>query len=110
MSSFPVIETVTRDELKRGLADGSILLLDVREPNEYAAGHIPGARLFALSTFDPAALPAPEPGRRIVFSCRSGGRTQKALALAQAGGRTDVTTHYAGSMLDWLAAGEPVEI
>jgi rhodanese-related sulfurtransferase len=30
------------DELKAGLADGSILVVDVREPHEFAAGHIPG--------------------------------------------------------------------
>ncbi|MGH6867908.1 MAG: rhodanese-like domain-containing protein, partial [Methylocella sp.] len=37
------VENVSIDELKKGLADGSILLVDVREPNEYAAGRIPGA-------------------------------------------------------------------
>ncbi len=104
-----MFETVTREELKAGLAAGSIVLLDVREPNEFAAGHIPGATNFPLSGFDPARLPR-ENGKKIVFSCRSGQRTQRAIEMARLGGRADANTHYAGSMLDWVGAGEPVEL
>jgi rhodanese-related sulfurtransferase len=103
-----MLETVTRDELKQGLAEGRILLLDVREAHEFAAGRIPGAVNFPLSSFDPARLPR-ENGKRIVFTCRSGQRTQRAIEMARLGGRRDADTHYAGSMNDWLAAGEPVE-
>ena len=103
------VENVSRSELKEGLADGSIVLVDVRDPNEYAAGHIPGARLNALQSFDPSALPAAEPGKRVVLSCRSGKRSLVALELARAAGRTDLTAHYGGGMLDWNAAGEPIE-
>jgi rhodanese-related sulfurtransferase len=104
-----MVDVVTREELKKGLADGSIVLLDVREPNEYAAGHIPGAIPFPLSRFDPAKLPREE-GKRVVFSCRSGQRTLQAIEMARLGGRKDANTHYAGSMHDWLAAGETVEL
>ncbi len=104
-----MVEIVTREELKQGLADGSIALIDVREPNEYAAGHIPGAILLPLSRFDPALLPN-EPGKRVVFNCRSGQRTLRAIEMARLGGRRDACAHYAGSMNDWLAAGEPVEV
>jgi rhodanese-related sulfurtransferase len=106
MSSI-IVEEVTLDEVKRGLADGSIILVDVREPNEWAAGHIEGAVLHPLSTFDVANLPK-EPGKRIVFQCRSGKRTLQALERAQAGGRSDIKAHFGGSMLAWEAAGEPV--
>ena len=44
-----MVEVVTREELKKGLADGTVVLIDVREPNEYAAGHIPGAASLPLS-------------------------------------------------------------
>jgi rhodanese-related sulfurtransferase len=104
-----MVDVVTREELKKGMADGSITLLDVREPNEFAAGHIPGAISFPLSSFDPARLPN-EPGKRVVFNCRSGQRTLRALDMARLGGRKDITAHYAGSMNDWVAAGEPVEV
>ena len=103
-----MVEIVSRDELKKGLADGSITLIDVREPNEYAAGHIPGSILLPLSRFDPAQLPR-EAGKRIVFSCRSGQRTLRAIEMAQLGGRKDACAHYAGSMADWIANDEPVE-
>lgn len=109
MSDTFTVQNVSRDELKKGLADGSIALVDVREPNEFADGHIPGAQLNALQSFDPSALPPEQAGRRIVFSCRSGKRSLVALERARAAGRTDITAHYAGGMLDWNAAGEPIE-
>lgn len=103
------VENVSRDELKKGLADGSIVLVDVREPNEYAAGHIPGAILNPLQSFDPKALPQTA-GKRVVLSCRSGRRSLTALELAQKAGRSDVTAHYPGGFQDWANAGERVEV
>ena len=46
------IEDVSLEDLKRGLANGSIVLVDVREPNEWDAGRIPGALFNPLSAFD----------------------------------------------------------
>jgi rhodanese-related sulfurtransferase len=103
------VENVDRDELKRGLADGSILLVDVREPNEFAAGRIPGSMLNPLQSFDPKALPR-APGKRVVISCRSGRRSLTALELAQKAGRDDVRAHYPGGFQEWANAGEEVEI
>lgn len=105
----PEVENVPIDELKKGLADGSILLVDVREPNEYSAGRIPGAILNPLQSFDPAALPR-APGKRVVLSCRSGKRSLTALALAQQAGRADVRAHYPGGFQEWSNAGEKVEV
>jgi rhodanese-related sulfurtransferase len=99
--------TVTRDAVKAGLADGSIILIDVREADEFAASHIPGAISVPLSTLDPAKLPKQD-GKRVVLYCHSGRRAGLAQAEAEAAGRTDITAVYAGSMNDWLAAGEPV--
>ena len=96
---------VDRETLKRGLADGSIVLVDVREPQEYAAGHIPGALSLPLSTFDPSQLPD---GERVVLSCGSGVRSARALAIAQHEGR-DIREHYKGGFKEWVGAGEPVE-
>jgi rhodanese-related sulfurtransferase len=55
--SAPIVENVSIEEVKKGLADGSIALIDVREQNEWDDGHIAGAILNPLSTFDPDALP-----------------------------------------------------
>lgn len=94
------------DDIKQGLADGSILLVDVREPHEFAAGHIPGSLSHPLSTFDPAALPEAE-GKRLVFSCAAGVRSRHALAAAQAAG-LPVDAHYAGGFKDWALRRETV--
>jgi rhodanese-related sulfurtransferase len=95
------------DAVKAGLADGSILIVDVREPHEFAAGHIPGSLSMPLSRFDPQALPHGN-GRRIVFSCAAGVRSMHAIAAAQNAG-FDLHEHYRGGFKDWLVQGEPVE-
>lgn len=94
------------DEVKEGLADGSITLVDVREPQELAAGHIPGSISHPLSSFDPQALRG-LPGR-IVFSCAAGVRSVRAIELAQAAG-LDADAHYRGGFKEWSVLGEPVE-
>jgi rhodanese-related sulfurtransferase len=94
-----------RQDVKQGLADGSIVVVDVREPHEFAAGHIPGAVLNPLSAFDPSALPS---DKRVVFSCAAGVRSLRAIEFAQAAGR-DIREHYKGGFKDWAAAGEPIE-
>jgi rhodanese-related sulfurtransferase len=105
-ASRPPVEVVSREEVKQGVRDGSIALVDVREADEYAAGHIPGSQSMPLSTLDPDALPR---DKRVVFSCNSGRRTLRALDAVQAAGRTDVTAHYQGSFNEWKAAGEPID-
>lgn len=101
------VKELDREAVKRGLANGSILLVDVREPHEFEAGHIPGAVSMPLSVFDPAALPM-QAGRNVVFSCNSGMRTLIAIERAKAAG-LDFDTHYRGSFKDWVASGEPVQ-
>ncbi|GJD76037.1 rhodanese-like domain-containing protein [Methylobacterium goesingense] len=100
-----------RDTIKAGLADRSLLVIDVREPHEFAQGHIPGAVPHPLSTFDTGAVAAliARDGRRPVFSCMSGVRSVHALAAAQNAG-LPIEEHYAGGFKDWAGSGEPVEI
>jgi len=96
-------------ELQQGLADGAVTLVDVREQDEWNAGHIKGAHFLPLSKFDPAKLPAPEPGKKIVIYCRSGRRSVTAMEQARLGRRRDVNTHFGGGVLAWIAAGLPTE-
>lgn len=103
----PSVENLDFDDIRQGLADNSILLVDVREPNEWEAGHIPGSILMPLSTFDATEIPDPQ-DRRIVLSCRSGRRSLTAAASAHEVG-VPVDAHYAGGFLDWVNQGGPVE-
>jgi len=98
---------LTPAEVREGLADGTILLVDVREPNETAAERIPGAVHVPLSRF--AVEPLPNPGtKRLVFSCRSGQRSQQAAAAAQRSG-LPFEEHMQGGILAWKAAGFDIE-
>lgn len=99
------IQDIDPRDVARMLAEHSIVLIDVREPQEYAAERIPGALLFPLSSFDPAALPEHE-NRDIVFHCGSGIRSAKAVsACATAGLVCD--RHMRGGIQAWKAAGLP---
>jgi rhodanese-related sulfurtransferase len=89
------------------LANDSIILIDVREPNEYAQSRIPGAILVPLSDFDPHSLPEAN-GKRIVFHCGIGGRSARAVAACQAAG-VAIDSHMKGGIQAWIAAGLPVE-
>src|SRR3712207_346911 len=104
--SGPVVVDLDRETVKRGMQEGSILLVDVREPHEFAAGHIPGSVSMPLSTFDPNAIPS-EPGKRVVFSCAAGVRSARAAEFAQAFGR-DIREHYKGGFKDWAMSGEEI--
>lgn len=93
-------------DVARRMAERSILLVDVREPDEYAAERIHGALLYPLSTFDPRALP--NTGNiRIVFQCGSGMRSAKAMAAAGTAG-ISIAGHLAGGIKAWKKAGFPV--
>lgn len=99
------IKNLDADEVARLLKEDAIVLIDVREPSEYAAERIHGAVLFPLSTFDPAALPD-SGGRAVVFQCRSGGRSANAVAACQSAGLLH-DSHLKGGIQAWKAAGLP---
>jgi rhodanese-related sulfurtransferase len=102
----PTIFDLDRETVKRGLADGSIVVVDVREPQEFAAGHIPGSVSLPLSAFDPGAIPN-EPGKRVVFSCAAGVRSARILEFLQSMG-LEHREHYKGGFKDWAQAGEEI--
>lgn len=93
--------------LSKMLADGSALLIDVREPDEFAAEHIKGAINAPLSNFVPADVSNPA-GRTIVLQCAGGKRSGIALDRC-ASARSGINTHLAGGIAAWIAAGLPVE-
>jgi rhodanese-related sulfurtransferase len=77
-----------------------LVLIDVREPFEYFAGHFAGARNIPMGQLE-QRLGELSPRDRNVFVCRIGERSAKALALAQAAGH-DAATHLQGGMVAWV--------
>lgn len=102
-TNIPANSTVTANVVHEWLADDSVLLIDVREAEEHADEHIPGAVLLPLSTLDAADLPKAD-GRRRVLLCLSGKRSAIALAQLAAQGVTDLL-HLDGGLLAFKAAG-----
>jgi rhodanese-related sulfurtransferase len=103
----PKVRDLTPEEVARGLAEGRMLLVDVREPNEVATEAFPGAEVVPMSAFDPAQISDPQ-GKEVVFACRSGRRSAIASQAAQEQGYP-YDAHLAGGIIAWKAAGLPTE-
>ncbi len=95
----------TPHEVHAALREGRIVLVDVREPMEFASERIHGALLFPLSTFDPKALPQ-DPGKPVVLQCGSGKRSATAFDQCRAAG-VSIAAHMDGGIGAWKAAGLP---
>lgn len=92
-------------EAAAGLADGTLCLVDVREPDEFAAVHAPGARPVPLGQLGAALADLAAGGLPVAFVCRSGGRSARATRQARAAG---VDAHNVrGGMTAWEQAGLP---
>jgi rhodanese-related sulfurtransferase len=90
----------------RSLVEDGALLLDVRQPNEWEAGHAPGATFVPLGDVPTHVDDLPR-DRRIVAICRSGARSGRATEFLVAQGFDAV--NLAGGMKAWAQAGYPVE-
>ncbi|MGY1994596.1 rhodanese-like domain-containing protein [Mycolicibacterium fortuitum] len=85
------------------LARENVRLLDVREDDEWDAGHAPTAEHMQLSQLDPGAF---ADAGTIVVTCRSGNRSRKAAATLVAAGVDAVNLD--GGMKAWAQAGHPL--
>ncbi len=99
--------TLLPREAKR-LVDEGAILIDIREDDEHARIHIPGAHHIALSRFD-RSLMAASSGKTIIFHCRSGARTLgHASRLIAGAGPACKAYLLEGGLEAWRAAGFPV--
>ena len=88
------------------LVDAGALLLDVREPDEWRAEHVPGALLLPMGQVRQHQFELPR-DRRIVVVCRSGGRSAAVTESLLRSGFDAV--NLAGGMCAWASAGLPTE-
>ena len=97
------LDVLSPGEVQAGMAEGRIMLIDVRTPVEYAWEHVPGALLLPMAGFDPDALPT-DTQRRIVFHCGSGMRSKIVSEKCLEAGWPRVS-HMDGGMAGWKKAG-----
>ena len=109
------VENLTPEQVAAELRDGGALLVDIREPEERAAGAIPGsvhaARGMLEFYADPTSSyhrPELQPDRRVILHCAAGGRSALAAATLESMGYTNVA-HLDGGIRAWEQQGLPVE-
>lgn len=85
-------------------ATGAVVI-DIREPEEYVSGHVPGARLMPLGRL-PQHLGEVPRDRPVYLICRSGNRSLAAAELLARAGIDAVSV--AGGTSAWQRAGNPV--
>jgi len=100
------LTTVSVHDMAAGLAEGA-LVLDVREPFEYADAHAAGTVLVPLATVAGRADEFPKDEPVFVF-CRTGNRSLAAAEALVAAGFSDVR-NVDGGIVAWHAAGLPLE-
>jgi len=97
------VRAISVIDLAAKLAAGEVVLIDVRNPDEYAASRIAGALDAPLTHFDPAMIPR-EDRRETIFYCDNGQRSAQAAGrLAQEYGGT--VRYLAGGLGAWQDAG-----
>jgi rhodanese-related sulfurtransferase len=102
------IETISADELAERLSRGRVVLLDVRPPAEYVAGHIPGAWLAPIGDLDEVLKSLPSQGEVVAY-CRGAYciYADQAVRLLQRRGRR--ARRLDVGLPDWRRAGHPLE-
>jgi rhodanese-related sulfurtransferase len=94
---------ITPQELFLKLKDDAVILIDVREKNEFDRGYIPKALLFPLSTFSPKDFMLIE--KPIVFYCKSGARSAHACEEVHNIDPKKEVYNLQGGILAWIEAG-----
>jgi rhodanese-related sulfurtransferase/transcriptional regulator with XRE-family HTH domain len=103
-----VIRTVSVKEAQALMASGELDVVDVRDSNEWATGHVPGARHVPLGDIkDDTKKHLPRD--KVLLICAKGGRSMTAAKLAEAIGLQEVYSMDGGT-LGWAQAGLPIEV
>lgn len=105
-SVAPTAPTEVSVSAAASMRDDGAFMLDVREPDEWAAGHISGATLIPLGQL-PGRLAEVPRGRMVITVCRTGHRAAEARDILLGAG-FDAVSSMTGGMNDWIAANLPV--
>ena len=102
------LQPVDREQLLAKVRDGAVTVLDVRPPEEYAAGHLPGALSVPLKELERRLAELPH-DREIVAYCRGPYCVLALDAVEMLRGRGYVAFRLEDGVADWQARGLPVE-
>lgn len=102
------LRTIDAPTLKQWLDAGEAMLLDVREPAEYKAESIAGAKLLPLAGINKSALPN-YAGKKLVIHCRKGGRGGSACEKLLAEDPNLEIYNLEGGISAWTDAGYPIQ-
>ena len=103
------IREVTPAEVREMRARGeSAVYLDVREPNEWNLGHLPGAMHIPRGTLETKVEAVVPRDRKVVIYCAGGNRSALAADTMQQMGYTDVVS-MSGGFTGWAQSGGDVE-
>lgn len=102
-----ILHKLPPSEVRARLAAGTAVLVDIREPDEFARAHVAGAISQPLSRFEQAHL-AVDPAADVIFTCRSGMRTAGACERLAARVAGDAFV-LEGGLDGWTRAGLPLE-
>lgn len=100
-------QQITQEEAKEMMDNQEVIILDVREQDEYDSGHIPGAMLLPVGTIDEttAAEVIPEKDATVLVYCRSGNRSKTASSTLAGLGYTNI--YEFGGINTWPYETEP---
>ena len=100
-------QQITQEEAKEMMDTQEVIILDVREQDEYDNGHIPGAVLMPVGSIDEdtAAEVIPEKDSAVLVCCRSGNRSKTASSALAELGYTNI--YEFGGINTWPYATEP---
>lgn len=106
-SSDAAYQQISQEEAKEMMDSQEVIILDVREQDEYDGGHIPGAVLLPVGSIDEdtAAAAIPEKDVVILVYCRSGRRSKTASSALAELGYTNV--YEFGGINTWPYETEP---
>ena len=97
-------------EAKEMVKDPSVAVIDVRDPHEFQAGHVPEATLIPVNSVFARREELPKDGK-ILFVCKMGSRSALAAEMAAAAGLpAERLYNLEGGTDAWVKAGEPVEV
>lgn len=91
------------------MESGGVRIIDVREPNEFAQGHVPNAELIPLGQILAKPQDHIKTDQKTIFVCGVGQRSAVAAEMAAAIGATDIYNMEGGTTA-WIANGFPTEV